>query len=164
MERVDLQRLLADVLPDLEERLLATSGRVEVGELPAITASPLAMRQLFQNLIANALKFHRDGVPPIVRVEAMPIRRPARASGNAVTGWELRVSDNGIGFEDHFADQIFVPFQRLHGRQAYEGTGIGLAICRRIAERHEGTITARSTPGVGTTIVVTLPSVAVASG
>ncbi len=164
MERVDLQRLLADVLPDLEERLRATSGRVEVGELPAITASPLAMRQLFQNLIANALKFHRDGVPPIVRVEAMPIRRPARASGNAVTGWELRVSDNGIGFDDRFADQIFVPFQRLHGRQAYEGTGIGLAICRRIAERHEGTITARSTPGVGTTIVVTLPSVAVASG
>jgi signal transduction histidine kinase len=125
-----------------------TGARVEIGELPAVAADPLQMRQLFQNLIGNALKFSRPGVPPHVRVSAsLP------GDGTAV----IRVADNGIGFDVKYLDRIFVPFERLHGRMEYEGTGMGLAICRKIAERHKGAITAESEPGEGTTFVVTLP-------
>lgn len=106
LESIDLHRVLAGVVSDLDERVQSSGGRVEIGPLPTIVASPLHMRQLFQNLIANGLKFQRDGVAPVVRVEAVP----------ALKGWEFRISDNGIGFEDRYAEQIFVPFQRLHGR------------------------------------------------
>ncbi len=144
---VDLQRVAADVVQDLETQIERTGGRVEVGALPEIDADAMQLRQLLQNLISNALKFHREGVPPEVRV-----------SGTAGGGWaELRVADHGIGFEEQYLDRIFTPFERLHGRSAYEGTGIGLAICRKIAHRHGGEITARSTPGEGTTFLVTLP-------
>jgi PAS domain S-box-containing protein len=157
---VDLGLVVAEVLSDLDERIRSTGGRVIVGPLPTILASPLQMRQLFQNLIANALKFHPLGVAPEVHLSAtarggprattrQPDRRPV---------WEIRVRDNGIGFDDEkHAERIFAPFQRLHGRQAYEGTGMGLAICRRIVAVHGGTITARSQPGAGATFVIVLP-------
>jgi signal transduction histidine kinase len=149
---VALGPLLDGVVSDLEASIEAAGGAVHVGPMPSIVVSPVQMRQLFQNLIANALKFHRPGVAPIVRV----IARPSAAARET---WEFEVSDNGIGFEDRHADRIFAPFQRLHGRAAYDGTGIGLAICRRIAERHGGTIAARSTTGSGATFTVTLPGV-----
>jgi signal transduction histidine kinase len=105
-----------------------------------------------QNLIANALKFHRPGVPPRVSVEGR-----CDAPGSAEAACRLTVRDNGIGFDEKYLDRIFTPFQRLHGRGEFEGTGMGLAICRKIVERHGGTITARSTPGEGSTFLVTLP-------
>jgi len=110
------------------------------------------MRQLFQNLLGNALKFHRPGVPPVVRVrgELVP-------GGDAPLTCRVTVQDNGIGFDPKYRDRIFDVFQRLHGRDEYEGTGVGLAICRKIVERHGGTITAHSAPGEGATFVVTLP-------
>jgi signal transduction histidine kinase len=120
---------------------------VVVGDLPCIEGDPVQMRQLLQNLIGNALKFHRPDEPPVVRVSA------ARYDGVL----ELRVEDNGIGFESKDAARVFLPFHRLHGRAEYEGTGIGLTICRKIAERHNGNIRAESHPGSGSRFIVTLP-------
>jgi signal transduction histidine kinase len=111
------------------------------------------MRQLFQNLVGNALKFVRPGVTPRVHVSAQ-----ATENGAGGPAWRITVEDNGIGFEEKYLDRIFTVFQRLQGRGTYEGTGIGLAICRRIVERHGGSITARSRPGEGSTFLVTLPT------
>lgn len=148
---VDLEAAAHEVVSDLEPLIHKTAGRVEVGALPTIDADPHQMRQLLLNLIANALKFHKPGVPPVVRVEA----RIVAIDGAEMC--ELSVSDNGIGFEEQYRDRIFEVFERLHGRQEYEGTGIGLAICRRIAERHGGTISANGDKDRGTTFLVRLP-------
>jgi signal transduction histidine kinase len=118
------------------------------------------MRQLLQNLIGNALKFHRPDVPPVVEVAGRLLGDPTGPPGGGGRGGplcEVSVRDNGIGFEEQYLGRIFEVFQRLHGRQEYEGTGMGLAICRKIVDRHGGGITARSTPGRGATFVVTLP-------
>ena len=151
---VDLGQVAADVVHDLELRLHETQGEVRIGELPVIEADPLQIRQLLQNLVGNALKFHRPGVPPVVEIEAGILHAP-RANGNGRC--ELTIRDNGIGFEEQYVERIFTMFERLHGRGKYEGTGIGLAICRKIAQRHHGDISARSTPGAGATFVITLP-------
>lgn len=151
-ERVDLNRVVREVLSDLEIRIQQTKGAIEIGPLPVVDADPLQMRQLFQNLLSNGLKFHRPEEPPVLRVSALI---PSGVAGPE--SCDILVADNGIGFEEKYLDRIFAVFQRLHGRTAYEGTGIGLAICRKITERHGGRITARSTPGQGATFVVTLP-------
>ncbi|MHB1223495.1 MAG: two-component regulator propeller domain-containing protein [Gemmatimonadaceae bacterium] len=148
-EPVDLAPLVREVVGDLEVRIQSTGGRVELGDLPRTSGDAVQLRQLFQNLIGNALKFHRDGELPVVRVSA------ARGNDGML---EIRVQDNGIGFEAKDAERIFLPFQRLHGRSQYEGTGIGLTICQKIVERHGGTIRAESSPGVGTSFVFTLPT------
>jgi signal transduction histidine kinase len=147
----DLGQIAGEVLSDLEVRVEQTGGRVEVGDLPTLEADPLQMRQLLQNLIGNALKFHRDGEPPHVTVsgEILDNGGPPRA--------RIVVADDGIGFDMKYLDRIFTPFQRLHGRQEYEGTGMGLAVCRRIVERHGGTLTAESAPGQGARFLVMLP-------
>ena len=116
------------------------------------------MRQLLQNLVSNALKFHKEGEPPAVRIWAtLHDGDQAEAGDMPAESCQIFVQDNGIGFEEKYLDRIFQVFQRLHGRGNYEGAGIGLAVCRRIVERHNGAITATSEPGVGTTFVVTLP-------
>ncbi len=146
---IELSALIRDVLSDLEVRIEQTGGKVELAELPAIKADPSQMRQLFQNLIGNALKFHRKGERPVVRV------RCAATDGDR---FRIVVEDNGIGFEEKYLDKVFAPFQRLHGRGEYEGTGMGLAICKKIVERHGGSITARSEPGEGATFLIELPA------
>lgn len=148
-EPIDLLPLVREVVGDLEVRIQSTGGRVELGDLPRASGDAVQLRQLFQNLIGNALKFRRDGELPVVRVSAV-------RGGDGML--EIRVQDNGIGFEAKDAERIFLPFQRLHGRSQYEGTGIGLAICQKIVERHGGTIRAESVPGVGTSFVFTLPT------
>lgn len=153
---VDLAVTAREVVSDLEGRLQQTGGRVEVGPLPTVDADPLQMRQLLQNLVANGLKFHKPGEPPVVQVEGR-LLSDAIGNGEASPRCEIAVRDNGIGFEEVYIDRIFEVFQRLHGRQEYEGTGIGLAICRKIVERHGGSITARSAPDQGATFLVTLP-------
>jgi PAS domain S-box-containing protein len=144
---LDLNKIISEVVSDLVVLVEQTHGVVEVDSLPEIDADPVQMRQLFQNLIGNALKFHKKDEPPRVRVSA-------RLSGDFC---EVHVKDNGIGFDEKYLDRIFTIFQRLHGRHEYDGTGVGLAVCRRIVERHEGTITAESAPGQGATFIVTLP-------
>ncbi len=156
---VNLQRIAAEVVDDLEVHILATGGVVEIGNLPPLSADPVQMRQLLQNLIGNALKFHRRDVSPLVKVSAEIL--PAPASDNASAAgdqiYRLCVADNGIGFDEKYLDRIFTVFQRLHGKGAYEGTGIGLAVVRKIVERHAGTVTATSMPGQGATFIITLP-------
>ncbi|MDM7923685.1 MAG: CHASE3 domain-containing protein [Pyrinomonadaceae bacterium] len=144
----DLRQVAEEVVGDLEVRVQQTGGSVAIGELPTIDADEVQMRQLFQNLVANALKFHRNGEPPDIRVYAEDL------TGNTVA---VTVEDNGIGFDEKYLDRIFTPFQRLHGRNEYEGTGIGLAVCRKIVERHGGILTAKSTPGKGSAFTFTLP-------
>ncbi len=148
--RVDLSVVAREVLGDLEACIEQSGATVQLGELPVLEADPMQMRQLLQNLVGNALKFRREGVAPSVS-----LRGTADARANRC---ELVVEDNGIGFDEKYLDRIFNVFQRLHGRSSkYEGTGIGLAICRKIAERHGGTIGARSSPGNGAAFIVTLP-------
>ena len=149
---IDLAQIVRDVLSDLETTIEQTGGKVAVGPLPQLDADAMQMRQLFQNLFGNALKFHKPGVAPLVKLYA-----ETDDATDARGTLRLIVEDNGIGFDEKYLDRIFNVFQRLHGRGTYEGTGIGLAVCRKIAERHGGSITARSTPGVGSTFVVTLP-------
>ena len=157
--RVDLDILVREVLSDLEVRITQSGGIVDLGDLPTVDADPTQMRQLFQNLIVNAVKFHRPGVRPVVAIGGELVSTPVGKSEDEQTRLFCRVSvrDNGIGFDEKYRDRIFEVFQRLHGKDDYEGTGIGLAICRKIVERHGGTITAHSKEGQGATFVVKLP-------
>ncbi len=148
---VDLHTVAFDVVSDLESRIEQVGGRVEIGHLPAVMADRFQMSQLLQNLIGNALKFHKPGQRPVVQVRT---ERVSRADSELC---RLIVEDNGIGFDEKYRERIFQVFQRLHGRNDYEGSGIGLAICRKIAERHGGSITAESVPGKGAKFIVTLP-------
>jgi PAS domain S-box-containing protein len=157
---VNLREITYEVLSDLEVRIQQSHGVIQQGELPTLDADPFQMRQLLQNLIGNALKFSRPGIPPFVKVycqfENSPEQPTAKVFGNG-DYCQLVVEDNGIGFDEKYLDRIFQVFQRLHSRSQYEGTGIGLAICRKIAERHNGSITAKSSPGSGAKFIVTLP-------
>jgi PAS domain S-box-containing protein len=145
--RVDLAQIASEVVKDLETRLHDSGGTIHVGALPVIDADPVQMRQLLQNLTANALKFHRPDVAPVVEINADIDH----------VRCQITVSDNGIGFEEKYAERIFTMFERLHARARYEGTGIGLAICRKIVERHGGEIRAHGTINEGATFIVTLP-------
>jgi two-component system, LuxR family, sensor kinase FixL len=156
---VNLGQVVTDVLADLERQVASTSARVEVDRLPRLEADAVQMRQLFQNLVSNAIKYGPPDGAPEVRIEAEYLDRdgglvPASAAASSV---RIRVRDNGIGFEPEYAERIFELFQRLHGRERYDGTGIGLGVCRRIVTRHGGTITAEGRPGKGATFTITLP-------
>jgi PAS domain S-box-containing protein len=157
----DLGLIASQVIADLETSVEKAGGRVEIEELPTIDADPMQMRQLLQNLIGNSLKYFRAGVPPVVRVYSQKLDAPSPESidESALVRQlcQILVADNGIGFDEKYLDRIFTVFQRLHKKGEYEGTGVGLAICRKIVNRHGGTITARSSPGRGTTFVVTMP-------
>ncbi len=158
---VSLAQVAREVLSDLELQLQQTRGCVSLGELPTIDADPLQMRQLVQNLISNALKFHRFEEPPVVKLHSQILVHQEQRPGSGATIAELYriiVEDNGIGFDEKHLDRIFNAFQRLHSRRDYEGTGMGLAICRKIAERHGGSITAKSQLGRGAVFIITLPS------
>lgn len=157
--RVDLADVLRSVVSDLEVQIKQAGLQLDVGELPTIEADPLQMRQLLQNLIDNALKFHRPDEAPVVKVHGELLGVPGGRRGNSTVGRSCRVivEDNGVGFDEKYRDRIFNVFQRLHRRGQYEGTGMGLAICRKIVERHGGEISAKSTPGRGSRFIVTLP-------
>jgi PAS domain S-box-containing protein len=146
LSEVDLGSIVYEVLSDIELQVERANAQIAVEELPRLWADPSQMGQLFQNLIGNAIKYNREGYP---KVKVYSQLREGR--------YEILVEDNGIGFDEKHLERIFAPFQRLHGKGEFEGTGMGLAICRKIAERHGGTITARSAPGEGSTFIVTLP-------
>jgi PAS domain S-box-containing protein len=157
---VDLTAVTREVLGDLEVRIEKNQARVEVSDLPTIDADPTQIRQLIQNLVSNALKFQPPNAQPWVSIDAS-LTQGQTGNWNGTNGndqfCEIRVKDNGIGFDEKYLEKIFAVFQRLHGRSEYEGTGVGLAVCRRIVDRHGGSITAKSQPGKGATFIVTLP-------
>lgn len=158
-ERTDLNEIVKEVLGDLETRIQQTGVVVHVDSLPCVAADPMQMRQLLQNLIGNALKFHRPGVAPVVCVT---VEDGGQNPLNAISKENRKlcrivIQDNGIGFEGQYAERVFDVFERLHTRSQYEGTGMGLAICRKIVHQHGGSIAAQSTPGQGTRMVITLP-------
>ena len=146
---VDLAQIVREVVSDLEVQIEQAGGRVEAGKLPTIQADPLLMRQLLQNLIGNALKFRRPEEAPVVKIEGRYVGAARPPRGERLPAGEMcriTVEDNGIGFDPRHQERIFGIFQRLHPREVYQGTGIGLAICRKIAEHHGGKITASSSP------------------
>jgi light-regulated signal transduction histidine kinase (bacteriophytochrome) len=153
--QVDLNHTAHEVISDLEVRIAETKAQIHLADLPTIRADASQMRQLIQNLVLNAIKFHRPDVSPIIKIGC----EEHALEGNLRKEAELHiyVEDNGIGFEEKYLDRIFLPFQRLHSQDLYEGSGIGLAICRRIVERHGGSITATSTPGSGSRFIIKLP-------
>ena len=147
-EDVALEPLIRETLSDLEVRIKQTGAVVHVGELPSVHINKVQTREVFQNLIANALKFHKPGEAPRIVIESQPAE-------DSLVG--IVVRDNGIGFDEKHAEEIFKPFKRLHGKQEYEGSGMGLAICQKIILRQGGRLTAKSEPGKGSSFIVMLP-------
>ena len=145
-EPADLKTIITEAAEVFELKMRNAGVKIEISEMPVIEADSGQMGRLFQNLISNAVKY---GNPQntLIRIYSEKDNSSCR----------IYVEDNGIGFDEKFLDRIFSPFQRLHGRSQYSGTGMGLAICRKIVDRHGGSITANSTPGKGSTFIVSLP-------
>ncbi|WP_394224345.1 ATP-binding protein [Alteromonas gracilis] len=159
-QNVNLTTVVDSVLDDLEVAIEEKSAQIHVTDMPCIHGDKTQLEQLFLNLISNALKFQSEGVTPVVNIHAKDATDEDTKDILIREEYEwtkVTVSDNGIGFEQSFAEKIFAPFQRLHGRSEYKGTGIGLAVCRRIVERHNGLITATSVPGEGATFTIVIP-------
>ncbi len=154
---VPLDEIVSEVLSDLDIVIAEKQATISIGPMPVIQGDALQLRQLVQNLLANALKFSRPGIPPRVQITARPATisdKPKELRGQFIV---LTVSDNGIGFAPEYRDKIFQLFQRLHTRDQYAGTGIGLSICQKVAENHGGQISAASQPGQSATFNVLLP-------
>ncbi|GAB3221610.1 sensor histidine kinase [Spirosoma arcticum] len=161
---VNLGDVVSEVLSDLELTIQEKQAIIRVDSLPTVTGAASQLRQLFQNLLGNALKFQASGTRPVVEVtvnqtspRAMPPELAPSLESDETLFWEISIVDNGIGFDEQHRERIFQLFERLHGRSQYEGTGIGLALCKQIVEQHNGFITARSQPGAGAVFSVYLP-------
>lgn len=146
-QRVDTQQVLSKVIQDIDSLIQGSGAVITHDEMPMVSADEVQLRQLLQNLIGNGVKFRKPGEAPAIHVAAKQVNGE----------WEFRVRDNGIGIEPQYFERVFVIFQRLHGRNEYEGTGIGLAVCKKIVERHGGRIWVESEPGAGATFCFTLP-------
>lgn len=158
-EPTDLNETLTDIITDLEYFIKEKQAVFHVSSLPVIETIPPQMRQVFQNLVVNALKFSQPGIPPVItirseRTSALSADSPADDAGSYC---RILFSDNGIGFDEKYIDKIFTLFQRLNDRNKYEGTGIGLAIAKKIITKHNGIITARSSEGEGASFIIVLP-------
>jgi light-regulated signal transduction histidine kinase (bacteriophytochrome) len=160
-EKTDLNDIMSEVLSDIELHVHKKSAKISVNKLPVIWAIPSQIRQLFQNLISNSIKFTREGTVPEVMITSEKIQGAAIEGVNRQlanqTFYKICIKDNGIGFDPKYAEDIFVVFKRLHSYHEFEGTGIGLSICKKIVDKHNGYITAESTPDKGSTFVITLP-------
>ena len=158
-EPVDLNNVFADVLSDLELFIQEKNAKIEIGKLPQLDGTPGQLRQVFQNIVSNSLKFTAPGVTPQITIrseyiDSLNINAPAVVQGNYC---RITMKDNGIGFDPQYASKIFTIFQRLHARERYDGTGIGLAITKKIVDRHNGLVTAQSEEGKGSTFTIILP-------
>ncbi len=161
LEETDINTMLDSIISDLEVSIAQKNAVIHIGRIPCLFVIPSQIRQVFQNLIINALKFSKENVPPDITISA------EYANGSDIEGIDssnanktycrILVKDNGIGFDQKYAVQIFLIFKRLHSHDQFEGTGIGLSICKKVIEKHNGFITVESTPGVGTTFIITLP-------
>lgn len=158
----NLNHLVKDMIAEMEIDIEKANATVTYSELPTISGIPGLLQQLFYNLVSNAMKFRREGVPPVIRIEAIPItgeELQQYTKNDTEKPYHLiRVSDNGIGFDNKFASDIFMVFKRLHNYQQFEGTGVGLAICKKIVERHNGFIEASGVAGEGAMFSIVLPA------
>jgi len=158
-EPTDLNIIVSEVQKDLAELISEKKATIEFENLPTINAVPLQFHQLFSNIIENSIKYSRKNVPPVIKISAALV--PAKNHSvlkKSKYYYEIKITDNGIGFEQEYAENIFKLFQRLHGRNEYYGTGIGLAICKKIVENHRGIITAIGKPGEGAVFTILLPA------
>jgi hypothetical protein len=151
LDTIDLKQKVQRVLEDLELSIEEKKGTINIGDLPTVKGFRRQMQQLFQNLISNALKYSKADTPPIIHIYWNEVTKNGQAYN------QINVSDNGIGFEQEYADKIFFMFQRLHGKAEYSGTGIGLSIVKKVVENHQGFINVKSSPGEGSTFSVFLP-------
>ncbi len=149
-ELVDLKEVVNQVWSDLETLAQEANGKIEVGNLPSLPANQFLLTILFQNLIANSLKYHKENISSLIKIQGYP---SPRQDGM----WEIKIEDNGIGFDEKYKERIFKPFKRLHGKDEFSGTGIGLAICKKIVVSHEGSIEVKSKVNEGTTFIINLP-------
>lgn len=159
-ERTDLNKILSKTIEDLSERIKESDTEITAGKLPTISAIPFQLSQLFNNIIGNAIKFAKPSVSPVVTIACEEVKGnqiPNTTANKNQTYFHITISDNGIGFEPDHSERIFMLFQRLHGRHAYKGTGIGLAICKKIVDNHNGFIRAHSELGEGATFHIYLP-------
>jgi signal transduction histidine kinase len=160
METTSLAEVLSEVLSELDMAIEEAGATVKAETLPTLQASPSQMAQLFHNLISNALKFRKKDVAPVITIAARNLTREEKKQHQLQSAAEyvmITVSDNGIGFEEKFADKIFQLFQRLHGKYEYPGTGIGLSICKKIVTNHHGIMYASGEPGIGSVFYIILP-------
>lgn len=147
-EKTDLNKIFHEVLENLEIQILKSKAQINCDKLPNLKVDSFQIRQLFQNLIANAIKYKKPNDPPVIQINAHSIEHGF---------WEIIVKDNGIGFDNKYLERIFKPFERLHGKSEYEGSGMGLTICKKIVSRHGGNIVASSIPGEGSSFKFTIP-------
>jgi PAS domain S-box-containing protein len=158
-ERVDLNRIVAEVLEDFELLIQEKGGTVTVADLPCIDVNRGQIRQVFQNVLSNALKFTETDIPPVIQIRA---ERSSQKSFDSAVQQDgpyclISIKDNGIGFDEAYLANIFALFERLHSKDSYEGTGIGLAITKKIVEKHNGLVSAKSQPGKGSEFLLLLP-------
>lgn len=155
----DLNRVLEEVVSDFDYLIEQKGAQVKIGPMPLLKCVGSQMRQVFQNLVSNSLKFSRAEVPPMIEISSEIVQAKDFDSEPSINGKFVRimVQDNGIGFDEKFLDKIFIIFQSLNDRSAYDGTGIGLAIAKKIIDRHNGIITAKSEPGKGACFIIVLP-------
>lgn len=160
VDRIDLKEIVDELLDDFELIIEERKAQIIVGDLPCIDANRGQIRQVFQNIISNALKFAAANVAPRIEIKSRRVREKAFDSVEDANGdyWFISVKDNGIGFDEKFVENIFFLFERLNSKDKYEGTGIGLAIAKKIIEKHNGIITAISKPGEGAEFQIVLPS------
>lgn len=151
LKKIKLNKLFASILIDLELIAKEKNALIDIGNLPDISGAPILIHQLFYNIVQNALKFTKPGIPPVISISSRP------SEENAVTSVSVTVRDNGIGLDEQYAEKIFTAFERLNSKDDFAGSGLGLAICRRIAERHKGTVRAHNIVSGGSEFTVTLP-------
>jgi light-regulated signal transduction histidine kinase (bacteriophytochrome) len=161
-KKTDLNQLLKETLNELELDIEKSGAKIHIGNLPEIAAVPGLMQQLFYNLLSNAVKFRKKAVAPVIDINAaeMTPEEFLQLSGhvNGSIYYKITVTDNGIGFDEQYSEDIFKVFKRLHSYQQYEGTGVGLSICKKIVEQHGGFIRARSAVEKGSTFIIGLPA------
>jgi PAS domain S-box-containing protein len=159
-EWINLQEVITNVKTDLELKIEETNASIITTALPRVEAVASEMKQLFNNLLSNAIKFRKPALAPVIKITTSKITKSEKEEHHLPVDKEffkIQVNDNGIGFEEEYADRIFQIFQRLHGKSEYPGSGIGLAICKKIVDNHNGIMYAESKPGFGATFVIILP-------
>lgn len=155
----DLNKLISEVITDMEDEISEKNAKISVEQLPSMYVNPGLIRPLFHNLISNALKYSKKNIEPVITIhsEVSPALNGNGATEAHSKYCRIFIEDNGIGFDQKYSEQIFGMFKRLHLNTEFEGTGIGLALCKKIVEKHQGYISARSKINEGATFIISLP-------